>query len=96
MIIVVRLFGWMFVVFASVFILLGILVVLFDPQLPVTINGVKRTDMTAKLFFVLFPLAPLGVGLLLVLIPKSWITTLFIYHEEQMRRIITLFKKPSV
>jgi hypothetical protein len=96
MIVVVRIFGWSFVAFALVFILLGIIVMLFAPQLPVTINGVKRTDMAAKLFFFIIPLPPLGGGLLLAFIPKSWITTLFIFHVEQMRWVMALFKKPPV
>jgi hypothetical protein len=95
MVVIVRLFGWFFVPLAAIFILVGIFALL-DPQMAVTINGVQRTDTTAKLFFIIFPVVPLGIGLFLILVPKSWIATVFVFHEDQMRRIISLFKKPKV
>jgi hypothetical protein len=95
-VITIRIFGWFFVVFASGFILLAVFILLFDPQFPVTINGVKRTDLTAKLFIALFPLIHLASGLFLVFMPKSWIGTLVVLQAEHMRRVISLFKKPQI
>ena len=96
MVIAVRIFGWFFVTLASGFILIAVFIFLFDPQFPVTINGVKRTDMTAKLFIALFPLIHLALGLFLVFMPKSWVGTLIILQTEQMRRFISFFKKPQI
>jgi hypothetical protein len=89
----VRLFGWTFAAFASFFILFGILM-LFDPQAVVTVNGVPRTDMTAKLSFALFPLLHLGVGLFCALAPKSWLMKVMIYHEDKRRRFAARFPGP--
>ena len=90
MVIAVRIFGWIFVPLAVTFIFVSIYA-LFDPQIAVTINGVKRTDTTAKLLIVIIPLVGLGVGLFLLLIPKSWIATLVGFEVEQIRRLKKFF-----
>src|SRR6185312_2300727 len=90
--IAIRIFGWIFVPLAVTFIFVSIYV-LFDPQIEVTINGVKRTDTTAKLLFVFISLVGLGAGLFLLLIPKSWIAALVGFETEQISRLKKFFNR---
>jgi len=88
-----RAIGWFFVIIATGFIICGI-VMLCDPSSVVTVNGVKRTDMSAKLTFVLFPLIHLTIGLFLVLAPKSWLTKFIIGQIDRQRRFVAFFPGP--
>src|SRR5215469_4479703 len=88
-----RAIGWIFIIFASGFIIGGI-VLLFDPNSVVTVNGVKRTDTNAKLFFVFFPMIHLGVGLLLALAPKSWLTKFIIAQVDRRRQFMARLPGP--
>jgi hypothetical protein len=90
MVIAVRIFGWIFVPLSVIFIFVTIYV-LFDPQIAVTVNGVKRTDTTAKLLIAIIPLPGLGMGLFLLLIPKSWIAAWVGFEVGQIRRLKKFF-----
>jgi hypothetical protein len=63
-------FGWLFVLVGVLFIVHQIFL-LFDPNAIMTINGVKRTDIGAKIIGVFFSAIPLGFGLFLVFAPES-------------------------
>jgi hypothetical protein len=88
-----RAIGWAFVIFATGFIICGIFM-LYDPSSVVTVNGVKRTDMSAKLPFVFFPLIHLGIGLLMALSPKSWLTKFIIGQVDRRRRFAACLPGP--
>jgi hypothetical protein len=62
--------GWLFVLVGVLFIVHGIFL-LFTPHAVVSINGVKRTDVGAKLVVAFFPAIPLGFGLFLAFASES-------------------------
>ena len=88
-----RAIGWFFVILATG-IIIGSICMLCDPNAIVTVNGVKRTDTSAKLCFVFFPFIHLGVGLLLALAPKPWLARLIISQIERRRQIVALLPGP--
>ena len=59
-----RIIFWLFIVVGYAVIFCGV-VVFFDPNATVIINGVKKADTASKLVEVLLPLGALGFGLFL-------------------------------
>src|SRR5690348_8851610 len=88
-----RAMGWVFAIFGAGFILGGI-ILLHDPNAVVTVNGARRTDTNAKLFFVFFPMIHLGIGLLLALAPKSWLTKFIIAQMDRRRQFMARVPGP--
>ncbi len=89
----VRCLGGFFAVTACLFIVGGICM-LYDPKAAVTVNGVQRTDTSAKLPFVLVPLPHLVIGLFLMLVPQSWLTKYVIASIHFQRRLLTGWTGP--
>jgi len=81
----IRVIGWGFVIFATGFILCG-LTMLADPRSVVTVNGVTTHATSAKLFFVLFPLIHLTIGLFMGLSPRIRLFRLFAWQEQQRQQ----------
>ena len=72
-----RRIGWCVIAFSCVFLLFTL--VAFVQHAPVTLDGVKRTDLSAKIPFVVFSLIALTVGLECVLAPDQ------VRHEYHQR-----------
>ena len=94
----IRIIGWFFVIIATGLILSG-LIMLANSQSVVALNGVTTHAARAKLFFVLFPLIHLAIGLFMGLSPKVWVFRLFAWQEqrrqqrlEQLERFVNLLR----